>query len=37
MKATSIVMRIDDLGRVVIPQGDSPRYTYQEGDNIDTV
>ena len=28
MKATGIVRRIDDLGRVVIPQRDPPYHAY---------
>ena len=41
MKATGIVRRIDDLGRVVIPQGDPPHHENPRGrpvtDNIGTV
>ena len=35
MKATGIVRRIDDLGRVVIPQGNPPYPANPEGDPLE--
>ena len=36
MKATGIVRRVDDLGRIVIPKEISRTLIIHEGDHIDT-